>query len=86
MRQSTFQVRAMMAYNIKRVREDAGLSQIALADLLYTQQPQISRWETGRQMPSASMLRALSIVCQCTLEDFYTPIGAMVGQIVMTGA
>lgn len=68
-----------MAYNARRLRERTGMTQVIVADLLYTTQTQISRYENGHQIPRADMLHALAVLYGCSVDDFYRPIPAMGG-------
>jgi len=47
---------------IRRARTNAGLSQQALANRLGVSQPQISAWESGRQLPRWPQLLAIGLV------------------------
>lgn len=48
---------------INSARVDAGLSQIELAAILGTEQPNISRWERERVTPRASVFEAIAKAC-----------------------
>lgn len=45
---------------IRAMRDDAGLTQTALAERLGTKQPVISRWESGADEPRLSTLRRIA--------------------------
>ncbi|MDO4489424.1 MAG: helix-turn-helix domain-containing protein, partial [Eubacteriales bacterium] len=45
---------------IKRLREKAGLTQAALADILGVSDKAVSKWETGRGYPDITMLEGLA--------------------------
>ena len=52
---------------IKKLREDANLTQEALADMLYVSNKTISSWEVNRTMPDVNMLFKLSSLFKCNL-------------------
>jgi ribosome-binding protein aMBF1 (putative translation factor) len=54
-----------LATAIKKAREHAGLSQVALAKKIGTKQSAISRVESGvyRSVPSLSFLRKIAVAC-----------------------
>lgn len=54
---------------IKELRESKGLTQEALADKLGTKRSTVAMWETGKALPRAEMLKALSAELDCTIDD-----------------
>ena len=50
----------IFAENLKKLREEKGLSQKQLGDLLFVNHSTIARWENGSRLPDASMLLRLS--------------------------
>ena len=48
------------AQTIKRLREDKGLTQTALADLIGVSSKAISKWETSKGLPDISLIEPLS--------------------------
>lgn len=46
--------------NIKKARENAGLSQKEVAVSLHVSAPTVSEWESGRKNPSANNMKELS--------------------------
>ena len=56
---------------IKTRRIKAGLSQIALADLLGVNQTAISQWETGYSLPSADKLPRLAQALGCSIDALF---------------
>lgn len=64
------QIRRALAENVRRQREDAGLSQEALADVSVVRRSTISRIETGEQEPRISTLVAFSVALNVPLHAF----------------
>lgn len=52
---------------IVALRNDAGMTQQALADRLTTRQPSVSRWESGGDEPRLSTLARIADACGHTL-------------------
>ena len=52
---------------IKKLREEANLTQEELADMLYVSNKTISSWEVNRTMPDVNMLFKLSSLFKCNL-------------------
>jgi transcriptional regulator with XRE-family HTH domain len=53
-------VNVIFAENLKKLREEKGLSQKQLGDLMFVNHSTIARWENGSRLPDASMLLRLS--------------------------
>ena len=51
---------ALFAENLRRLREDRGLSQKQLGDQMFVNHSTIARWENGSRLPDASMILRLS--------------------------
>ena len=45
---------------LKKLRNEKGLSQKALADKLFVTRPTVARWESGTRLPDATMISRLS--------------------------
>jgi transcriptional regulator with XRE-family HTH domain len=58
------------ADNLKRVRNDSGLSQGGLADKSGLSVRTIQGLEQGRRDPSWSVAQALADALECSLDDF----------------
>lgn len=58
---------------IKRLREKAGISQQALAQILNVTQGLISQWELGEVKPRADKLPELAKALGCTIDDLFKP-------------
>lgn len=58
-----------MENNIKPLREERGLSQQKLADLVGVHKNTVINWETAANDPRASDLVKLASVLGCTIED-----------------
>ena len=50
---------------MKEVREDRGISQIKLAELLNVWQSAVSKWELGFREPSIVMIKKISEILEC---------------------
>lgn len=55
--------------NIKKLRQEKGLTQQALADKVNITRQALSSWETGRTQPDLSMLEALSGALEVDIEQ-----------------
>lgn len=58
-----------MGKKIKLKRQELGLCQSELAELVGVNQPQISRIEKGLRNPSVDLLLKISKVLHCDLDD-----------------
>lgn len=56
-------------YNLKKIRQIRGLSQMEVANLIETTQPQYNKYETGKQDPTAKVIIALSKIYNVTPND-----------------
>lgn len=54
---------------IKALREEKGITQIGLANILEVTQGAISQWETGDSLPRADKLVALAKILDCTVDE-----------------
>lgn len=54
---------------IRPWREEKGLTQCELAELLEVDQTAISQWERGRAKPRADKLLRLAEILGCTVEE-----------------
>jgi transcriptional regulator with XRE-family HTH domain len=64
------QIRAVLADNVRRERERAGLSQEALADACLVRRGTIARIEKGEREPRVSTLVACSVALDLPLYVF----------------
>lgn len=64
----------LVGANLRAIREARGMSQTDLYKKSGIAQNQISRWETGKQLPELLSLRALARAIGCEVHDFYAPI------------
>ena len=62
------------AETIRRLRNEKGLSQIQLADLMYVTHSTISRWESGNRLPDAVMISRLAKCLGTTTEALFSLI------------
>jgi transcriptional regulator with XRE-family HTH domain len=54
---------------LKKVRTDRGLSQVAVAQMLGVDQPTISKYERGKLKPWRTTIEALAHALKCQPED-----------------
>lgn len=57
--------------NIKLLREKAGLTQEALANLLSLDRTTVTKWETGESMPRSDKLPELAKILKCEIGDLF---------------
>ena len=58
--------------NIRKAREEMGITQQTLADKLYVTRQAVSRWENGSRYPDLLTAKALAKSLDTTLEDLLT--------------
>lgn len=56
---------------LRNMRNRKRLSQKELADLLNVTEKTINRYENGQSIPSALMLKKISIALKCPLDEFF---------------
>ena len=54
---------------IKKMREQRGLTQKQLADLIGVAQQHVSRWENGNHRPSIDILMKIAEILNCNISD-----------------
>ena len=59
----------MLQDNLKRLREQKGLSQAEVAEQLHVVRQTVSKWEKGRSAPDADMLVNLAAVLEVSASD-----------------
>lgn len=59
----------MIGDNIKRLREERGMSQLDLAIKLSVSDKTVSSWEVNRTEPKMGMIEALCIALRCQKSD-----------------
>ncbi len=59
----------MIGDNIRKIREEKGLSQLDLAKKLNVSDRTISSWEVNRTEPKLGMIEALCIALRCQKSD-----------------
>jgi transcriptional regulator with XRE-family HTH domain len=64
------QEQAVLAELLRKAREEAGLTQVQLAELLDEPQPFVSRYESGDRRVDLLELREICTVLGTTLGDF----------------
>lgn len=58
---------------LKEAREAAGLTQVALGEIVGVEQHTISQWESGHRTPRADKLPLLAKVLGCTIDELFAP-------------
>ena len=56
----------MLNEKLKELRENIGLSQADVADLMFCSRSLIAKWEQGRANPSDNDLKSLSDIYKCS--------------------
>jgi transcriptional regulator with XRE-family HTH domain len=59
----------MLSHNLKKIRQDKGLSQLKLSKLSGVAQSSISEIESGKSNPNISTLRKLASVLEISLDE-----------------
>lgn len=54
---------------ISKCRKEQGLTQQALADQLFISEKAISKWETGKCLPSTDILKKLSLIFNISIDE-----------------
>ena len=62
----------MLKDRLKKMREEHGLSQAALADRLHVTRQVVSKWENGRAVPGIDILTELSALYGMSLDQLIT--------------
>ena len=63
-------VRSVIAANITRLRKDAGLTQLELAELINYSDKAVSKWERAEGLPDVAVLVRLSEIFSVSLDYF----------------
>ena len=58
----------MLAQRLKQLRTDKGINQIQLAEEMSVTQGTVGKWETGKRVPDAQMLRKLAAYFDITVD------------------
>lgn len=72
------ELRAALGNAIRRLRENAGMTQADLSERTGIQRPNISRIERGGQMPGADILLQLARALDVTPDEIYRAAGHVV--------
>lgn len=59
----------MISRAIKRLRNNAGLTQVELAERIGISQGSLSAYESGKDIPSVNTLIRMADVFNCTLDE-----------------
>lgn len=57
--------------SLKKIREDKGMKQSELANVLGVSQKTISAWETGRRTPSTKYMQQIEDIFKVAKEDIF---------------
>jgi transcriptional regulator with XRE-family HTH domain len=71
---STIAFRDLLGTNLRRLREEAGLSQEDLMHLADVHRTQISKYERGEVEPQAEVLARLSRALRVSAEEFFAGV------------
>ena len=66
---TTYQERRVSAQNIRDKRRAAGLKSFELADIVGVSESAISHYESGRKVPSASLLASIASAVQVQMDE-----------------
>ena len=58
--------------SIKQIRENRGISQVQLSNILAVDRSTIAKWETGMSVPRAGTLKKLAAYFGCTIDELLT--------------
>lgn len=58
--------------SIKQIRENKGISQVQLSNILAVDRSTIAKWETGMSVPRAGTLKKLAAYFGCTIDELLT--------------
>lgn len=59
----------MLGKKLRKLRQERGLSQVKLANLLYVRSYTISDWENGRSEPSCNDLKKLCVTLMVSADE-----------------
>ncbi len=62
-----------MENDVRRRREEAGMTQAQLADRLGVSRQTVNSIENGRYLPSLPLAFELAAAFECAIEDLFTP-------------
>ena len=65
------ELRQIIADNLKRIREEKGLSQTDLGEVIGKAKTTISTWERGESLPDAAMLYRLATYYDKVIDMMY---------------
>ncbi|MGN0805023.1 MAG: helix-turn-helix domain-containing protein [Candidatus Coproplasma sp.] len=57
---------------IKKLREDKGITQSQLADMLFVSPKTVSKWETGKGFPDVSLLEDISKALNVSITELFS--------------
>ena len=62
-------LKEIIAANLTRLRQEVGLTQLQLADMLNYSDKAVSKWERGESIPDLRVLIQLAEIYHITLDD-----------------
>ncbi len=65
-------LKLIFASNLIKLRQEAGLTQAALAEKINYSDKTVSKWERGEAIPDAYILKALSSIFHVSIDDLLT--------------
>jgi transcriptional regulator with XRE-family HTH domain len=66
-------IREVVAFNLKRIRAEKGISQTKVAQECNFEIPSFSRWENGKAWPSPETIQELAKYYEVSPTEFYRP-------------
>ena len=73
------QLNKFIAFQIRALRDQEGMSQTSLAKALDTSQPTINRWESSeKSRPTITTLKKIAAVFDVGLEVRFVPFGKLI--------
>ena len=61
----------MFAYNLRKIMYSQGVTQELLAAEIGTTQAMISRYTSGKVIPSVLIVKKIAKVLNCSMDDFF---------------
>ena len=57
--------------NLRKLRLQAGLTQVQLAKKMKVTQASVTAWDTGKSFPTGDKLPKLAKILGCSIDDLY---------------
>ena len=69
----------MFSDNIKKLREEAGLTQDEFAEKIFVTRTAVSKWENGKSYPSIDSLKVISDLFGISIDSLMTSLNVLAG-------